>query len=197
MTAFTTTCPRTAPSGGGPFVARRFADLARGRLTLRATRTLRVDHRGADAELALGIAMAGADCTPRPPDPTSRATLSIASPGVTLLGLPELRGTLRTRGRRGQIAARLWDLDPAAATQRLVTRGVFRLRDDQAGRFAFRLDGNGWRFEAGHRIVVELLGRDAPAYRPSPGSFSAALRDVEVRLPVRDAPNRRKGIRSP
>ena len=197
VTAFTTTCPRTTPSGGGPFVARSFAQLARGRLTLRTARALRIDHRGGSPELAAGIAMAGADCAPRTPDAGSRATLSLASPGVTLLGLPEISGTLRVRGRSGQIAARVWDLDPAANTQRLVTRGVYRLRDDQTGRWRFRLDGNGWRFDAGHRIVVELLGRDAPAYRPSPGAFSATLRDVRVVLPVRDAPDRRKGIRSP
>jgi predicted acyl esterase len=48
------------------------------------------------------------------------------------------------------------------------------------------LDGNGWRFETGHRIVVELLGRDAPAYRASPTPFSAKLRNLRIELPVRE-----------
>jgi predicted acyl esterase len=105
---------------------------------------------------------------------------------VTLLGQPLLTGRVRAEGRFGQIAARLWDLDPAAGTQRLVTRGVYRLRDDERGRFRFRLDGNGWRFDQGHRVVVELLGRDEPAYGASPGAFSATLTGVQARLPLRE-----------
>ena len=58
--------------------------------------------------------------------------------------------------------------------------------DDQRGRFRFVLDGNGWRFPAGHRIVVELLGRDAPTYLASPAAFSARLRDLKITLPVRE-----------
>ena len=67
-----------------------------------------------------------------------------------------------------------------------MTRGVYRLRDDQRGRVRLALDGNGWRFEPGHRIVVELLGRDYPAYGASTGRFSATLTDVQARLPLRE-----------
>ncbi len=186
-TAFLTACPRNAPTGGGPYVARRFGELARGSLAFRAGRTLRLDQAGGDPALAAQLGLAGADCAARAPDPgTSAATFSAPSAGVTLLGQPLLTGRVRAKGRVGQIAARLWDLDPATGTQRLVTRGVYRLRDDQRGRFRFRLDGNGWRFEPGHRIVVELLGRDAPAYGASPGAFSATLTGVQARLPLRE-----------
>ena len=37
----------------------------------------------------------------------------------------------------------------------------------------------------GALIVVELLGRDAPTYGPSPSAFSATLTKVRAALPVR------------
>jgi predicted acyl esterase len=105
------------------------------------------------------------------------------SRGVTLLGRPRITGTVTTHGRFGQIDARVWDR--SGGRQRLITRGAYRLEDNQKGRFSFTLDGNGWRFAKGHRIVVELLGRDAPTYGPSPTRFAAKLRRVEVALPLR------------
>lgn len=186
VTAFTQSCPRTAPAGGGPFVARSFAALAPRRLAVGTRRTLRITSAGASAELARALSPVSGDfCVPQRSDPTSTATFSARSPGLTLLGLPVITGRVRTSGRYGQLDARIWDRDPQAGTQRLVTRGAYRLADDQRGRFRFVLDGNGWRFARGHRIVVELLGRDAPTYRPSPAAFSARLGDLRVVLPVR------------
>jgi hypothetical protein len=82
------------------------------------------------------------------------------------------------------LIARLWDYNPKTRTQRLITRGAYRLNGG-ASSFRFKLDGNGWRFARGHRIVFELLGRDAPTYLPSPGSFSAKLSNLRFSLPVR------------
>ena len=113
---------------------------------------------------------------------------------MTLIGLPVITGRVATKGRYGQLDARLWDRDPATGKQRLITRGAYRLDVDQKGRFRFMLDGNGWRFAKGHRIVVELLGRDAPTYGASPEPFRATLRGVRVTLPVRERPSRRLGI---
>ena len=189
VTAYTMTCPASAPSGGGPFTATSYSGLARGVLRVRTRRTLRLTSTGADPKLAAklpGPAPAGAWCTRHKPDRTSRAVLNTISPGVTLLGQPVITGRASTSGRYGQIAARVWDLDPKTNTQRLITRGVYRLADNFRGRFTFALDGNGWRFAKGHAIVVELLGRDAPAYRPSPARFSVRLSDVRVALPTRE-----------
>ena len=116
---------------------------------------------------------------------------------MTLLGLPVITGRVTAKGRYGQLDARVWDRDPATGRQVLVTRGAYRLAPGQKGRFRFALDGNGWRFARGHRIVVELLGRDAPTYGASPAPFSATLRRVRVALPVRERPSRRLGITRP
>jgi hypothetical protein len=186
VTAFTQVCPKTARAGGGPYTGRSFDALSPGRLSFGTSARLRVTSRGADPALAGKLGGVGGDCTALPPDPTSKAVFSAVSPGVTLLGLPTLTGTVRTTGRNGQLDVRLWDLDPATRTQRMITRGTYRLVTDQSGAFRLELDGNGWRFPAGHRIVVELLGRDAPTYGASPTSFSARLDDLRISLPVRE-----------
>jgi predicted acyl esterase len=200
--AYTMVCPASRRAGGGPFTAPTFTKLARGafRFGARRKRKLKITSNGASKTLAskmAGAAAPGALCTTLKPDSTSHATLRTASPGVTLLGQPVITGKVVTKGRNGQLAARIWDLGPKSGTQRLITRGVYRLVDNQKGKFTFTLDGNGWKFAKGHRIVVELLGRDAPTYAASPTSFSATLTGVKVTLPVRDKPNRKRRITKP
>ena len=39
-----------------------------------------------------------------------------------------------------------------------MSRGVYRLRDNQRGNLLFQLFGNGWRFARGHVAKLELLG---------------------------------------
>jgi hypothetical protein len=74
--------------------------------------------------------------------------------------------------------------------QLLVSRGAYRLRDDQTGRVTFQLHGNGWCFAPGHRPKLELLGKDEPFLRPSNGAFSVRVSDVGVVLPTAE---RRQG----
>jgi predicted acyl esterase len=189
VTAYTMTCPASKRAGGGPYKAQSFKALARGSLHLASGRTLTITSKGESQKLAskvTGAAAPGALCTPQQPDRTSHATLVAVSPGVTLIGQPVITGKVVTAGRYGQLDARVWDLNPKTGKQLLITRGVYRLTDNQKGSFTFTLDGNGWRFAKRHRIVVELLGRDAPTYAASPTPFSARLTKVKVALPVRE-----------
>src|SRR4051812_3000885 len=189
VTAYTMVCPASKPAGGGPFKASSFRALSHHSLTLQASkRRLKIDSKGASPALAAkvtGAAAPGALCTPQKPDKTSKALIFGVSGGDTLIGQPVITGKVAVKGRYGQIAARVWDLDPKAKTQRLITRGVYRLKDNEKGKFTFTLDGNGWKFAKGHRIVVELLGRDAPTYGASPTPWRATLTGVKVKLPVR------------
>jgi fermentation-respiration switch protein FrsA (DUF1100 family) len=189
VTAYTMVCPASKPAGGGPYTAPTYSKLARDSLRLSSKRKLTITSKGASQTLASrvpGLAAPGALCTPQKPDGSSHAIVVGTSRGVTLIGQPVITGKVVTKGRYGQIAARVWDLDPKARTQLLITRGVYRLKDDQKGRFTFTLDGNGWKFAKRHRIVVELLGRDSPTYGASPTTFSATLTNVKVALPVRE-----------
>jgi hypothetical protein len=78
----------------------------------------------------------------------------------------------------------------------LVTRAVYRLTDDQRGRVTFQLNGNGYRFAPGHAPRLQLLGRDAPAYRASNGSFSVKVSRLRVELPVAERPGSVPGVGS-
>ena len=191
--AYTMTCPGSAPAGGGPYDAASFRALAGGRFALTSAATPRIDSRGASSRLAtaVGSLAPGAQCTPQTPDRTSKALVSAASTGVTLIGQPTITGRVVTKGVNGQLDARVWDRDPRTGKQRLITRGAYRLTNNQTGAFVFTLDGNGWKFAKGHLIVVELLGRDAPTYAPSPTSFRATLSKVMVYLPVREKPSKK------
>jgi pimeloyl-ACP methyl ester carboxylesterase len=189
VTAYTMVCPASKPAGGGPFKAKSFRGLVRGVMAFASTRKLKITSKGGSQKLATAVtgpAAPGALCNQVKPDRKNKATLrATASRAVTLIGQPVVTGRVRTKGRNGQLDARLWDLDPKSGKQRLITRGAYRLTDNQKGKFTFRLDGNAWKFAKRHKIVLELLGRDAPTYGPSPTSFSATLRDLNVTLPVR------------
>jgi predicted acyl esterase len=188
VTAYTTTCPPSAAAGGGPLKASSFRGLARGTLRLRSGKALRITSRGASAKLAADLsplAATGTHCATHTLDRSSKAVLSTIAKGETLIGQPVITGKVAVTGRYGQLDARLWDVDPKTGKGQLVDRGAYRLEDDQRGSFRFTLDGNGWKLTKDHRIVVELLGRDAPTYGPSPAAFRATLTKVEVALPVR------------
>ena len=57
--------------------------------------------------------------------------------------------------------------------------------------------GNGYRFEPGHAARLELLGRDAPAFRASNGSFSVKVSNLRVVLPVAERPGSVPGVGAP
>jgi fermentation-respiration switch protein FrsA (DUF1100 family) len=199
VTAYTMRCPK-GNAGGGPYRAASFDALARGRFTLTSAATLKIDQKGHNTKLASNLSALSAPgslCNSYAPDRTSKATVGAVSPGVTLIGQPVITGRVVTKGAFGQLDARVWDLNPKTHKQRLITRGAYRLDTNQKGSFRFTLDGNGWRFAKGHRIVVELLGRDAPTYGPSPSPFRATLTKVKVSLPVREKPSRKAGITKP
>ena len=101
----------------------------------------------------------------------------------TLLGMPTVESRIRTKGRGGFIAARLWDVH--GGQQLLVSRGVYRLQDNQRGPIAFQLFGNGWRFAKGHTAKLELLGRDPNFLRTSDFKFSVRFARTRVQLPGR------------
>ncbi|HWI72719.1 MAG TPA: CocE/NonD family hydrolase C-terminal non-catalytic domain-containing protein, partial [Baekduia sp.] len=147
-----------------------------------------ITSKGASATLAAALAptaATGTHCATHAVDKTSKAVLSTTSKGQTLIGQTVITGRVAVKGRYGQLDARVWDRDPKTGLQRLIDRGAYRLKDNEKGSFRFTLDGNGWRFPKGHRIVVELLGRDAPTYGASPATFRATLTNVKVALPVR------------
>ena len=70
-------------------------------------------------------------------------------------------------------------------TERLISRGAYRLTDNQTGRITFQLHGNGYHFDPGHTVKLVLLGSDAPYLRKSNNPlFSVQVSDLTASLPT-------------
>lgn len=189
--AYVQTCPRSEPPGG-PFRARSFAALSGRVVRRRFSTAAQITSDGGDPEVGRAIdpvAGGGDGCvetTRSQAEGTVRLRLKReGGRPFTLIGATRVRATLDLGGAEEgvpQIAARLWDVAPGGATQRLVARGTYRPRD---GRNAWQLHPGSWRFKRGHSAELELLGNDAPYARPSNGSFVIEARRLAAALPVR------------
>jgi hypothetical protein len=80
----------------------------------------------------------------------------------TLLGEPGLQLTATVAGIDAEINSRLWDIAPDG-TATLVTRGAFRWNSGNSINYA--LQGNGWVFQTGHQIRIQVTQNDAPYLR--------------------------------
>ncbi len=109
--------------------------------------------------------------------------------GYTLMGSPTIVAEIASTGPNSQLAARLVDVAPGGDAT-LVARGIYRPEvGADPTRQVFQLHPNGWRFEAGHVAKLELLAADAPYGRVSNGQAPVSVSDLELRLPVLEAPN--------
>jgi hypothetical protein len=185
--AFTQTCPQSADAGG-PFRAENWErlhprvvdiDFGPGHQTVRSG--------GGSPDTAAAVDPIGGkgacgSVRARHARGTATSQILFIKP-FTLLGLPIVEGVVRTRGRGGFLAAHLWDVHRGRQT--LVSRGVYRLRDNQRGRILFQLFGNGWRFARGHTARLELRGNDPNYLRTSNFDFSVRISKLRVLLPGR------------
>ena len=190
VTAYTQTCPKTATHGGGPYRAASFAALSRGELVFRHKAAQRVTSSGGDAALSQKLSPLALDPCKGVPSDVARGTAvaSVRSPGVTVLGMTHVRADVAVTGHDALLVGRLWDVNPATGHQRLVDRGVVRLRSRKI--VSFDLNGNAYKFARGHQIKLELLGRDSPTYRAANGTFSVTVKQLRVALPTRERPTK-------
>lgn len=194
VTAIAQTCPRNAPSGSIS-TAPTFAALARGEVRFQSAPAQTLLSTGGNPQVAAAIdpATGGGDaCATTSADREPGTATYLLPPargaGFTLLGAPRVAARLSVTGNpaaSAQVAARLWDVAPGGARQTLVARGLYRPSGGASD--AFELHPNGWRFASGHVAKLELLGADAPYGRASNGAFSIAVRQLDLRLPIREA----------
>jgi hypothetical protein len=200
VTAFTQTCPKGAPAGG-PFRAASWPELHPGAVTFGAAAAQTVSSAGGDPQIAQAfdpLSGGGDACrsTPAASEPGTAAYTAFRGGRYTLMGRPTVSADIRTTGANGQLVSRLWDVAPDG-TQVLIARGVYRLTDDQRGRITFQLSGNGYRFAPGHAPRLQLLGRDAPAFRASNGAFEVTVSKLRAVLPVAERPGSVPGVGAP
>ncbi len=192
VTAYTQTCPSEASiPAGGPFVAKKWSKLHPHALSFGSAAAQTFTGAGGNGTIAAEfdpIANSNACKTAKAETEPNTANYTMTSTGFTLMGLPTVKATIRATNAPmlvGQIDARLWDVTPGAEpTQRLITRGVYRLTEMQSGTITFQLHGNGYVFPAGDTVKLQLLGRDAPYLRASNGEFSVEATNVTVTLPT-------------
>jgi hypothetical protein len=189
VVAYTQTCPVSAP-GGGPFVAAKFSKLSTHTLTFGSSEAETFTSVGGDSAIAaefdpvvLFEESEKACHTTKAVTEPNTANYTMVSPGFTLLGRPTITATIKTTGLYGEIAARLWDVLPSGE-QRLISRSIYRLTENQTGTITIQLNGNGYEFAKGDTVKLQLLGRDAPAYRASNGTFAVEATKVSVALPT-------------
>jgi hypothetical protein len=111
--------------------------------------------------------------------------------GYTLMGSPTVIADINSLGPTSQVAARLLDVAPDGK-ETLVARALYRPEvnsDLNPTRQVFQLHPVGWKFAAGHVPKLELLADDAPYGRVSNGQLPVTISNLELRLPVLDAPN--------
>jgi predicted acyl esterase len=188
VTAYTQTCPQGAP-GGGPFSAKSWAKLHPHTVSLGEAAGQTFTSAGGNPTTAAEfdpIANSNACKSVKAETESNTANYTMESKGLTLLGLPTVTATIKTLGTFPELVARLWDVTPGGE-QILVTRGVYRVAENQentTSTITFQLHGNGYEFAAGDTVKLQLLGRDAPYYRASNGTFAIEATNVTVSLPT-------------
>jgi X-Pro dipeptidyl-peptidase (S15 family) len=202
-TALTQTCPSSTRSGG-PYTAPTWAALHPGEVDDSSPAAQTILSTAGNPTIAatfdpLGSAgfanVAGAAAcltAPATDQGTGVATYRLPAAtgnGYTLLGSASVTASLNVTGNYAFIAARLLDVDPATNTETLVARGIYRI-DSSApnGQQIFQLHPGAWHFAAGHIPKLELLGQDPPYARTSNGQFSISVSELQLRLPVHEAP---------
>lgn len=195
VTATIETCPSTVASGG-PFSAATWSDLHPGEVDYSSKPAQTIISSAGDPTIAKAIdpvAGGGACATVSSSDQgsgvaTYRVPAATGS-GYTLLGAATVIANLNVSGTFAYIAARLWDVNKQANTETLVSRGIYRIDSNNPnGLQVFQLHPGAWHFAAGHIPKLELLGQDPPYARVSNGTFSISVSNLQLRLPVHEAP---------
>jgi hypothetical protein len=211
-TATIETCPTSAPSGP-TYTASTWAALHPGEVDYKSAPTQSIFSGAGDPTISHTIDPINAQLTGAGPC----ATVSTADQGngvatyrlpaatgsgYTLLGSPTVIGDLAVTGDQAGsfafIAARLWDVDPVTNNETLVARGLYRIDSaNPDGLQVFQLHPGAWHFAAGHIAKLELLGQDSPYARTSNGQFSITVTNLELRLPVHEAPGSSAAVHTP
>jgi hypothetical protein len=192
-TAFIETCPSTAASGG-PYSAGTWSALHPGQVTYRATTAQTILSSAGNPAIAAAIdpitghgACATVPATDQGPGVATYRLPPATGAGYTLLGAPSVTARVTVTGQFPLIAERLWDVDPATNTETLVARGVYRIDSRISNALlSFQLHPGAWHFAAGHIAKLELLGQDSPYVRTSNGTFSIAIHELHLSLPVHE-----------
>lgn len=189
VTALTQTCPKEAASGG-PFVAGTWAGLSPGEIRYASAAGQTVLSTGGNPNNAKTfdpVAGGGACATVADDNEPGSALYTLPAAtgdGYTLLGSPTIAAKLAITGTFPELTGRLLDVAPDGK-RTLVARTIYRPKAAGGG-VVFQLHPGAWKFAAGHKPELELLGSEAPYARKSNGTFSIGVSDLTLVLPTRE-----------
>src|SRR4051794_4369616 len=177
------------PSFGPVLRATTWDKLAMRRLSLplagaQATASPLTDPRGLGADPVALSLQRGRGCITTSDGPTPGvASWTVDVPaGTVLAGAPRLRFSFTTTATDVTFTPRLWDVAPDGV-QTLITRGAWRAFG--SGAVDTELFGASWRFDRGHRLMVEIGQVDAPYFRADNFASGALVDGARLELPVR------------
>lgn len=126
-----------------------------------------------------------------------RSTSSGSDPGVarwtfspvsaaTLVGSPVVRVNATLVGADAVVATRLWDVDPVAGTQTLITRAVSRLAGTPGSTvpLTYELWPTGWQLLQGHQLALEITQNDSPTWRADNLPSAITFGSLSLTLPT-------------
>jgi hypothetical protein len=184
----------TAACGASPTIstmsAGRWGSLATGTWKFTTTTPMATSNtsgEGPEASALDPVANTGCRTLPLGSDP-GVAAWTFAPPATgTLVGPPSVHLTLSMTGADAEVAVRLFDVDPAAGNQTLITRGIERLTT-AAGPVTsttVNLWPTGWVLAAGHALKLEITQQDGPTWRPDNDASALSITGVDLTVPVR------------
>ncbi len=209
VTTYTQTCPQGSP-GEGPFTAPNWASIAPGEIRLRddgAPQTVQPTGGDTAVGAAFNPLTGGTNACTTAAGAKETGTANYEFPaapagGYTVMGAATIIADFTLSGTNSQIAARLVDVSPDGTTKTLIERGLWR--PENSGKQVFQLFANGWKVEEDHVLRLELLPRDSGQTtpggflsnygRPSNGQEPATIDNVDVRVPVLEAPGALGGL---
>ncbi len=208
VTTYTQVCPNADPDGG-PYVTDNWVNQSPGEIVVKGGDVAQtVEPTGGDRAVGADFnpAPAGVACAApngaKEPGTANYETDPAPAGGFTVMGSPTVIAEITQAGNNSQLAARLVDVAPDGNSKILVNRALWR--PASSGFQVFQLNPNGWHVAEGHKLRLELLpfdGGDANPNeqlanfgRPSNGQQPATIENLELRIPVREAPGSLNGL---
>jgi dienelactone hydrolase len=201
-TAYTETCPSSAPSGG-PYKAKSWAALAPGEIRFDSAASKTIAPNAGDPAIAAQFnPIGGAACNTAPganQPGTASYRLAKVKKAFTMMGAATVSAKFTVQAN-SEVVARLLDVAPNG-NETLVDRGIWRPVPGTNKAEVFQLHPNGYKFAAGHIPKLELLPQDwnnAPPTggyaRPSNDQNPVKVKDLELRIPVLEKPGSLNGL---
>lgn len=196
-----TRCVGTTPSDGVPFSAENWAALSPGEIRVDGAGAQTVASNSAPSESFQKVAPDPPTnpCTNGPSADTTGAAVYKTAPapdsGYTIAGSPTVIADLTVTGANDALLSRLYDVDTAAGTEKLIARGVYRPTGvGGTTRQVFQLFPQTYRIAPGHVAKLELLGEDQPYMLKSTGQNAIGVKNLQLRLPTIEGPGALGGL---